>query len=151
MKSFNAETQGTQRKRRGKSSSNFSAALGVLCASALNLAPSAFAAAPSDQVERGHYLATVGDCMSCHTAQGGKPFAGGRPIDTGFGLVYTPNITPDKQTGIGNWSADDFYRALHEGGDDEGHHLYPAFPYPWFTKVTRDDVLAIKAYLDSVE
>lgn len=106
-------------------------------------------AAPS-QVERGRYLATVGDCMSCHTAAGGRPYAGGRPIDTGFGIVYTPNITPDKATGIGNWSADDFYRALHDGRDDEGHRLYPAFPYLWFTKVSRDDVLAIRAYLDSL-
>ncbi|MGE5117756.1 MAG: c-type cytochrome [Betaproteobacteria bacterium] len=108
------------------------------------------ALAAPNEVERGRYLATVGDCMSCHTVKCGKPFAGGLPIDTGFGIVYTPNITPDKATGIGNWSDDDFYRALHTGIDDEGHHLYPAFPYPWFTRVTRDDVLAIKAYLETV-
>ena len=106
-------------------------------------------AAPG-QVERGRYLATVGDCVACHTAPGGRPFAGGRAIDTGFGLVYTPNITPDKATGIGGWSDDDFWRAMHEGRDDEGRHLYPAFPYPWFTKVSRADVGAIKAYLDSL-
>jgi mono/diheme cytochrome c family protein len=120
-----------------------------LCLLAIALSCAQALAAPS-QVERGRYLATVGDCMSCHTAAGGKPFAGGRPIDTGFGVVYTPNITPDKQTGIGGWSDDAFYRALHEGRDDEGRYLYPAFPYPWFTKASREDVLAIKAYLDSL-
>ena len=103
-----------------------------------------------DLVKRGEYLARAGDCVACHTAPGGRPFAGGRAIDTGFGLVYTPNITPDKATGIGGWSDDDFWRAMHEGRDDEGRHLYPAFPYPWFTKVSRADVRAIKAYLDSL-
>ncbi|HUP06551.1 MAG TPA: c-type cytochrome [Caldimonas sp.] len=104
----------------------------------------------ASQVERGRYLARAGDCESCHTAPGGKPYAGGRAIATGFGTVVAPNITPDRETGIGGWSADTFYRAMHEGLDDEGHHLYPAFPYPWFTRVTRADVLAIKAYLDTV-
>ncbi|MEO8847231.1 MAG: cytochrome c, partial [Casimicrobiaceae bacterium] len=102
------------------------------------------------QVERGQYLVLVGDCVSCHTAEGGKPYAGGRPLDTGFGAIYAPNITPDRETGIGNWSTDDFYRAMHRGHDDEGQPLYPAFPYPWFTRVTRADVDAIKAFLDSV-
>jgi mono/diheme cytochrome c family protein len=120
-----------------------------LCLLAIALSCAQALAAPS-QVERGRNLATVGDCMSCHTAAGGKPFAGGRPIDTGFGIIYTPNITPDKQTGIGGWSDDAFYGALHEGRDDEGRYLYPAFPYPWFTKASREDVLAIKAYLDSL-
>lgn len=81
---------------------------------------------------------------------GGKPFAGGLPIDTGFGKIYTPNITSDHETGIGGWSKDDFYRAMHAGRDDEGKHLYPAFPYPWFTKVTRADSDALKDYFDSV-
>ncbi len=102
------------------------------------------------RVERGRYLAVLGDCTSCHTAKGGKPFAGGRPIDTGFGVVYGPNLTPDKETGIGNWSKDDFYRAVHHGRDDEDKYLYPAFPYPWFTKVTRSDVDALKDYLASL-
>ncbi|MEO7057348.1 MAG: cytochrome c [Caldimonas sp.] len=102
------------------------------------------------QVERGRYLARVGDCIACHTAKGGAPYAGGLAIETGFGAIYSPNITPDRETGIGQWSESDFYGALHAGHDDEGKHLYPAFPYPWFTKVTRDDVDAIKDYLDSL-
>ncbi len=106
--------------------------------------------AGSPQIEQGRYLAIVGDCVSCHTAQGGKPFAGGFAVHTGFGTVFTPNITPDKETGIGNWSKDNFYRALHTGRDDEGKHLYPAFPYAWFTKVTRADADALKVYLDSI-
>ena len=109
------------------------------------------ASAPTTEVERGRYLARAGDCVSCHTAPNGKPYAGGLPMHTGFGVIYSPNITPDQDTGIGKWSADDFYRALHTGHDDEGKNLYPAFPYPWFTKVTKGDVLAIKAYLDTVE
>ncbi len=103
----------------------------------------------SPQIERGRYLVLIGDCTSCHTADGGKPFAGGKPLDTGFGVIYASNITPDRRTGIGTWSNDDFYRAMHSGRDDEGKHLYPAFPYPWFTKVTRADDDAIKAYLDT--
>lgn len=103
------------------------------------------------QVERGRYLAMVGDCASCHTAPGGKPFAGGRALNTPFGAIYSSNITPDLQTGIGAWSDDDFYRAMHSGIDAEGDHLYPAFPYPYYTHVTRDDALAIRAYLQTLE
>ena len=113
------------------------------------LACSAAHADPA-QVERGRYLALVGDCTSCHTAKGGQPYAGGFAVDTGFGTIYAPNITPDRETGIGSWSGDDFYRALHAGRDDEGSYLYPAFPYPWFTKVTRADVDALKAFLDTL-
>ena len=108
------------------------------------------AAVASGQVDRGRYLAHLGDCEGCHTADSGKPYAGGLPIDTGFGAIYTPNITPDPATGIGSWSKDDFYRALHTGRDDEGTHLYPALPYPWFTKVTHKDADALKDYFDSV-
>lgn len=104
----------------------------------------------TSQVERGHYLVRLGDCAGCHTASDGQAWAGGKPIETGFGPIYSPNITPDRATGIGSWSSDAFYRALHTGHDDEGKHLYPAFPYPWFTKVTRSDVDSIKAYLDTV-
>ncbi len=108
-------------------------------------------AATGDQlVKRGEYLATAGDCVSCHTAPGGQPFAGGRYMPTPFGEISTPNITPDKTTGIGNWSDDDFYRAMHEGIGRNKEYLYPVFPFPWFTKVTREDVQAIKAYLFSL-
>ncbi len=108
------------------------------------------ASTTSVQIQRGHYLAHLGDCAGCHTAKDGKPFAGGVPIETGFGRIYTPNITSDQATGIGSWSKDDFYRALHAGHDDEGKHLFPAFPYPWFTRIGRNDVDSIKDYLDNV-
>src|SRR5690349_17314742 len=102
------------------------------------------------EVERGRYLTTAGDCVACHTAPNGRPFAGGRGIQTPFGIIYSPNITPDPETGIGAWSDDQFYRAMHEGISANGKHLYPAFPYPWFTKLTRDDVDAIHAFLKSL-
>jgi mono/diheme cytochrome c family protein len=101
-------------------------------------------------IERGRYLAAAGDCAACHTADGGKPFAGGRPIPTPFGTIYSTNITPDKDTGIGTWSEEQFYRAMHEGIRADGKHLYPAFPYPWYTKLSRADVDSIKAYLDAL-
>jgi mono/diheme cytochrome c family protein len=103
-----------------------------------------------DMVARGKYLATAGDCVACHTAAGGQQLAGGRAIETPFGNMESPNITPDKDTGIGSWTDDQFYRAMHEGIGAHGEYLYPVFPYPWFTKVTRDDVMAIKAYLFSL-
>ena len=108
------------------------------------------AAEPDSLVARGQYLATAGDCVACHTAPGGQPFTGGLYMPTPFGDISTPNITPDKTTGIGNWTDDQFYKAMHEGIGAEGEYLYPVFPFPWFTKVTRDDVLAIKAYLFSL-
>ena len=87
------------------------------------------------------------DCAGCHTADPAKPFAGGRRIATPFGAIFAPNLTPDRQSGIGDWSDDDFYRALHDGVAPDGSRYYPAFPYPSFTKLTRDDVLAIRAWL----
>jgi mono/diheme cytochrome c family protein len=106
---------------------------------------------PWATIQNGRYLASAGDCESCHTAPGGKPYAGGRPVPTPFGIIYSTNITPDPDTGIGAWSEDDFYRAMHQGIDRQGERLYPAFPYPWFTHMTRGDVDAIKAYLDTVK
>jgi mono/diheme cytochrome c family protein len=105
---------------------------------------------PYTSTTRGRYLVRAGDCMSCHTAAGGAPFAGGRAVPTPFGTIYSTNITPDRDTGIGAWSEDDFYRAMHEGISRDGHHLYPAFPYPWFTRISRDDVRDMKAYLDTL-
>ncbi|MGH8216389.1 MAG: c-type cytochrome [Rhodanobacteraceae bacterium] len=102
-------------------------------------------------LERGRYLVKAGDCEACHTAPNGKSFAGGRVIPTPFGNLYSTNITPDRGTGIGKWTLQDFYRAMHSGIDRQGNHLYPGFPYPWYTKVTGDDVKAIKAYLDTVK
>ena len=107
--------------------------------------------AAQDQVARGEYLADLGDCASCHTAHDGTKFAGGRYMPTPFGPISTPNITPDKETGIGNFTDDQFYRVLHAGIAPNGEHVYPVMPYPWYTKVTRDDVLAIKAYLFSLK
>jgi mono/diheme cytochrome c family protein len=91
------------------------------------------------QVQRGAYLAKVGNCAACHTARGGAAFAGGKAISTPFGTVYTSNITPDAASGIGKWSADAFYRAMNEGRSADGHLLTPAFPYPNYTHVTRAD------------
>ena len=102
-------------------------------------------------VERGAYLARAGNCMGCHTARGGQPYAGGRAIVTPFGTIYASNLTPDKETGIGDWSADDFWRALHNGKGKDGTLLYPAFPFPNYSKITRADADALYAYLRSVE
>jgi mono/diheme cytochrome c family protein len=118
----------------------------ILC-SAFALAP-ARASEPSEEtIEHGKALVVAGDCTSCHTADPSKPFAGGKRIDTPFGAIYSPNLTPDRDTGIGNWSNDDFYRALRYGVAPNGSRYYPAFPYPYFTKMTRDDILAVRAYL----
>jgi mono/diheme cytochrome c family protein len=99
------------------------------------------------QLRRGQYLVATGDCMSCHLREGGEALAGGLGLNTPFGVIYTPNITSDKETGIGDWTADQFYQAMHKGIDDEGSNLYPAFPYPWFTLVSREDDDAILAFL----
>jgi mono/diheme cytochrome c family protein len=99
------------------------------------------------QLRRGQYLVAAGDCMSCHLREGGEPLAGGLGLKTPFGVIYTPNITSDKETGIGDWTSDQFYQAMHGGIDDEGKNLYPAFPYPWFTLVSREDDDAILAFL----
>jgi mono/diheme cytochrome c family protein len=98
-------------------------------------------------VGRGKALATAGDCIACHTAPGGKPFAGGFALQTPFGPIMTPNLTPDDLTGIGRWSKDNFARAMHEGRRPDSSYLYPAFPYPYYTKVTRADTDAIYDYL----
>ena len=102
-------------------------------------------------VERGEYLARAGDCISCHTAKGGAAYAGGLVMETPFGRLVAPNITPDVGTGIGSWSADEFYRAMHEGINKRGEDMYPVMPYTFFTKVTREDCDAIYAYLRTVK
>ena len=110
----------------------------------------AAAAADAAQVARGAYLARAGDCMGCHTARGAARYAGGRGVATPFGTVYASNLTPDDETGLGRWSADDFWRALHDGRSRDGRALYPAFPYPQFTRVTREDSDALFAFLRSL-
>jgi mono/diheme cytochrome c family protein len=108
----------------------------------------AAAAEPSEEtIAHGKALVEAGDCASCHTADPAKPFAGGKKIDTPFGGIYSPNLTPDRDTGIGGWSDADFYGALRYGIDPDGSRYYPAFPYPYFTKLTRPDIAAIRAYL----
>ena len=104
-----------------------------------------------DVIERGRLLATAGDCIACHTAPGGQPFAGGRAIETPFGSVVTPNLTPDVATGLGAWSDETFLRALQTGIGRDGEHLYPAFPYPYYARVSREDLLSIRAFLATLQ
>lgn len=103
-----------------------------------------------EQVARGAYLARVGNCMLCHTERGGAQYAGGRPVETPFGTVYSSNLTPDAQTGIGSWSAAHFRRALYEGRSRDGRLLYPVFPYTHTTRVTSADADALFDYLRSL-
>ncbi len=117
---------------------------------ALVALPVAAAAQDADQTTKGEYLARAGDCIACHTAPEGALFAGGRAMPTPFGTLYTSNITPDPETGIGKWSADDFWKAMHEGRFPDGGLLYPAMPFGSYTKVSRADTDAIFAYLRSI-
>ena len=142
---------------------------GVAGATALAIAlgvasvATALAASPEDPVKRGEYLARAGDCVSCHTAGSGLDgavggaaaegvaFAGGLAISTPFGVIVSPNITPDDETGIGTWTAEDFWRSMHFGVGKRGEPLYPVMPYDFFTKVAREDSDAIFAYLKSLK
>ena len=129
----------------------------LACSAALSLwdrrAPETGGPAPriaaglQDPVARGAYLATVANCRGCHTAPGGPAYAGGRAIPTRFGRFFGPNLTPDRATGLGDWSADDFWRALHDGRSRDGRPLYPVFPYTHYTRMTREDADALFAYL----
>ena len=113
-------------------------------------AGAATGASTTQTVEHGAYLARIGNCALCHTAQGGAAYAGGRAIATPFGAVVSTNITPDRAQGIGQWSADDFWRALHHGKSRDGRRLSPAFPYTSYTLVSRADADALFAYLQTV-
>ncbi len=110
------------------------------------------AAQAADQavITKGEYLARAGDCIACHTKPEGALFAGGRPMLTPFGTIYTSNITPDTETGIGSWTADQFYGAMHTGRFPDGGLIYPAMPFGSYTKVTRADSDGIFTYLRSV-
>lgn len=103
-------------------------------------------------IKRGEYLAKMGDCIACHThVEGGTPaYAGGLPINTPFGTFYSPNITPDKETGIGNWTEEDFIRALKEGRDPKGGNYFPVFPYIYFSKISDEDAKALYAYFMNI-
>src|SRR5689334_19657950 len=131
-----------------RSSAFFLAVLAVLSVERTQAQPSN--ATTSATVSRGEYLARAGDCIACHTAPEGKLFAGGRAMATPFGTLYTTNITPDPQTGIGTWTADQFYQMMHTGRSPDQGLLYPAMPFASYTKVTRADSDAIYAYLMSV-
>jgi mono/diheme cytochrome c family protein len=102
-------------------------------------------------IQHGRYMAAAADCTACHTAKGGQPFAGGGALETPFGTLLSPNITPDLVTGIGGWTDEQFVDAVQNGIGRGGIHLYPAMPYPFYTKLTREDVIAIRAFLDTVQ
>lgn len=103
-----------------------------------------------DAVQRGAYLARIGNCALCHTAPGGANYAGGKGIPTPFGTVYTSNLTPHAETGLGRWSPEDFWQAMHQGRSRDGHLLYPAFPYTSFTQLAREDSDALLAFLQTL-
>ena len=109
--------------------------------------PPARAAFEAAAIERGAYLAAIGDCVACHTAPGGRAYAGGYPLRTQFGTIHGTNITPDPETGIGRWSLDAFTRAMREGVSRDGRHLYPVFPYDHFTLVGDEDIKALYAFI----
>jgi mono/diheme cytochrome c family protein len=105
----------------------------------------------SAAAERGRYVATAANCVSCHTREGGPEYAGGRPIATPLGRIYSTNITPDREAGIGSWSAADLKRALREGIGADGRHLFPAFPYTFYTRMTDTDIVDLYAYLRTIK
>ncbi len=113
----------------------------LLLAGVATVASAKDAPADTAQIKRGEYLAIAADCAACHTAPGGKAFAGGLPMPIPMlGTIYTSNITPDEKTGIGKWSYEDFERAVRKGVDDDGDNLYPAMPYPSYAKINDADM-----------
>ena len=124
--------------------------LGAGLLAAVAAAAEAPRAAEPAAAERGAYLVRAGGCVTCHTTEGGETFAGGRALATPFGTFFSPNITPDRETGIGAWSDDQFVRALREGVRPDGAHYFPVFPYTAYTRMTRADALAMKAHLFSL-
>jgi len=112
--------------------------------------PSGVSSRDAGMVERGAYVVRISGCVTCHTAKGGVPFAGGRALETPFGTFHAPNITPHKVAGIGAWSDEEFLRAVTEGEGVHGEQLYPVFPYTSYSRMTPEDVLSIKAYLFSL-
>lgn len=119
--------------------------------SMVSLSSSVQAAELSELEQRGEYLTIAGGCVTCHTEEGGTPFVGGRPFETPFGTIYSTNITSDPQTGIGQWSLEEFTKAMREGEAPGGKHLYPVFPYASYALVNDDDMAAIYAYFQTIE
>ncbi|MFM7122159.1 MAG: c-type cytochrome, partial [Fluviibacter sp.] len=101
----------------------------------------------NESVRRGQYISTLGDCAACHTTPGGKPMAGGLELKTPFGKLYSTNITPDKKTGIGNYTYEQFDRAMRKGVAADGHNLCPAMPCPSYAKISNEDMKALYAYI----
>jgi len=139
-------TTGAATTRRGRRWAVAAVALALFAGSLAGAAD-----AQQTPAQRGEYLARAGDCVSCHTAKGGEPFAGGLRLDTPFGYMLSPNITPDPDTGIGRWSSADFYRAMHHGVNKRGQDMFAVMPFDFYTRVTREDVDAIYAYLRTVK
>lgn len=125
----------------------------LLYVTAAMLPAAASASAQDDLIERGRYLIHAGGCITCHTEESddAAPLSGGRAMESPFGTFYSSNITPDAATGIGGWSEDDFVTAFWEGVSPDGEHYFPAFPYTAYTGVSRDDLVAMKAYLMSLD
>lgn len=128
----------------------FAIAAVLAASSAAGALPAAAQDTVYTQIERGRYALVTGNCQGCHTAPGEEPFAGGRGLETPFGTIYTPNITFDPETGLGRWSRDDFWRAMHEGIAPDGSRLYPAFPFPHFSRMPRDEIDALYDYLSTL-
>jgi mono/diheme cytochrome c family protein len=117
---------------------------------ASGMAPAWAQGAPNDAAARGEYIFNIAGCLGCHTVpKTGQRLAGGRALKTPFGTFYSPNITPDRETGIGGWTDEDFIRALREGKAPDGTSYFPAFPYTSFTHLTDQDILDLKAYIDA--
>ena len=106
---------------------------------------------PSAAVERGRYVATAANCISCHTRDNGAAYAGGRSLATPLGPIHSTNITPDRETGIGSWTEEDLRRALREGIAADGRHLFPAFPYPFYTRLSDGDIADLYAFLRTLK
>ena len=126
----------------------------ILAFGAITLSAAIAHAGETDQGDtliQGHYQAILGDCQACHTKAGGEPFAGGEALVTPFGKLVPPNITPDKDTGIGNWTEADFAKMMKTGVGHDGVHLYPAMPYPAYTKMTDKDISDLWAYMTTIE
>jgi mono/diheme cytochrome c family protein len=121
-------------------------AIGIACVLIVIYAIAQSVPASQELVQRGAYLARAGDCIACHTTSKGKPYAGGAPIATPMGVIYSTNITPDPETGIGHYGMDNFVKVMREGVTDDGDHLYPAMPYTSYAKVSREDLSALYAY-----
>lgn len=126
------------------------ASMSVCAPASAQAQKAARAPASAQQIEKGKYLAQAGDCIACHTVPGKAIFSGNRPMSTPFGTLYAPNITSDPKTGIGQWTAGEFYNMMHTGRSRDGSLLYPAMPFASYTKITREDSDAIFAYLMSV-